>query len=467
MSLISKLPQIIVDGRKQWQNAQIPSDFEIDRYDNYDGIRKHSSLDSPCLDASGLNKLIQGDNLAICKYLSEAGYANRIKMIYIDPPFFSKADYNVNLKLKIDNKKTVPIIKQKAYTDSWENGMVEYLTMLASRLFAFRELLSDEGSIWVHLDWHGAHYVKILMDEIFGEENFINEIIWNYKSGGSTKKRFSRKHDTILFYSKTSDYYFEPQQEKSYNRKFKPYRFKGVKEYKDDKGWYTLVNMKDVWQIDMVGRTSAERTGYATQKPEALLSRIIESSTKEGHICADFFGGSGTMAAAAEKMGRRWISCDIGNLSTVNTLKRMTDAGSAFELIKAKSDVRSEVPITSDDVGVDGGIDVDVFVQNVQSSDSAHLIVKLTGYTLENNFEIPVDKKNRQLIDKILQTDWLQLIDYFAVDFDYDGKVFRPSVYASKEGDYITPQLETLSHTTGTMAVKAIDIFGNPSMKII
>lgn len=103
------------------------------------------------------------------------------------------------------------------------------------------------------------------MDEIFGEDNFVNEIIWHYKSGGSGKRHFSRKHDTILVYSKTKKYYFLPDKEKSYNRGFKPYRFKGVKEYKDDMGWYTMVTMKDVWNVDMVGRTSSERTGYATQ----------------------------------------------------------------------------------------------------------------------------------------------------------------------------------------------------------
>lgn len=457
MSLISRLPQIVADGKKEWDDAQIPSDFDVDKYDIYEGIDKRiSDSSTSVVSSSHMNKLMQGDNLSICKYLAQTGYTNRINLIYIDPPFFSKADYKANLKLKVDDKKSIPIIRQKAYTDSWENGMEEYLVMLTARLFAFKELLSDEGSIWVHLDWHGAHYVKIIMDEIFGEENFINEIIWNYKSGGSTKKRFSRKHDTILFYSKTSKYYFEPQQEKSYNRDFKPYRFKGVKEYKDDKGWYTLVNMKDVWQIDMVGRTSAERTGYATQKPEALLAQIIKSTTKEGDLCADFFGGSGTMAATAEKMGRQWLSCDIGNLSTINTLKRMIENGSNFELIRTLNNENKFAEI-----------DVDVYVEKVPASDSEHVVVKLKGYTLNKNFEIPVGKKDRKYIEDILSNDWLQLIDYYAVDFDYDGKVFRPSICTSKEDDYISPQIETLNHVSGTIAIKVIDIFGNTCIRIV
>ena len=161
--------------------------------------------------------------------------------------------------------------------------------MLASRLLLMRELLSDDGVLCLHLDWHASHYARVLLDEIFGSENFVNEIIWNYKSGGSTNKRFSRKHDNILIYSRTKKFKFRPQKEKSYNRGFKPYRFKGVEEFQDDIGWYTMVNMKDVWSIDMVGRTSAERTGYATQKPKQLINRIIEAFTDEGDIVADVF----------------------------------------------------------------------------------------------------------------------------------------------------------------------------------
>jgi hypothetical protein len=135
-----------------------------------------------------------------------------------------------------------PTIKPMAYDDHWKTGMEEYLKMLCVRFFLIKDLLSDEGCFWVHLDWHVVHYVKILLDEIFGEDNFVNEIIWNYKSGGTGKRNFSRKHDTLLFYSKSKKYYFNPLQEKSYNRGFKPYRFKGVQEYEDELGWYTEFN---------------------------------------------------------------------------------------------------------------------------------------------------------------------------------------------------------------------------------
>lgn len=205
--------------------------------------------------------------------------------------------------------------------------MKEYLTMLTARLFAMRELLSDTGCMWMHLDWHSVYYVKVIMDQIFGESNFINEVIWTYKSGGSSKRSFSKKHDTLLVYGKGKNYKFRPLTEKSYNRGMKPYRFKGVEEFCDDKGWYTLVNMKDVWSIDMVGRTSAERTGYATQKPEKLMERIIASCTDEGDLCADFFAGSGTLGAVCEKNGRRWLMCDEGGLAVADQIQEVGQPG--------------------------------------------------------------------------------------------------------------------------------------------
>ena len=213
-------------------------------------------------------------------------------MIYIDPPFFSKSDYTVNIKVGSSRKKLI-LAKNHAFTDRWEDGMEEYLRNMTVSLMLMKELLADAGSIFVHLDWHSSHYMKIILDQIFGESNFINEIVWNYKSGGVSSRYFARKHDVVLFYSKTKNYFFEVQKEKSYNRGLKPYHFKGVKEYKDEVGWYTLVNMKDVWQIDMVGRTSSERTGYATQKPEALLERIMNWPMQPAVIPTGIFSTGG------------------------------------------------------------------------------------------------------------------------------------------------------------------------------
>ncbi|HQC82295.1 MAG TPA: site-specific DNA-methyltransferase, partial [Bacillota bacterium] len=235
MSLIMKLPQIMDESRKAFEEIMAASG--AGRY-----VLKEYAGKGKMKDGFSENMLARGDNLHFMKFLiDEKDLLGKINLIYIDPPFFSKTHYGAEIKLRSDKVKNIPIMKQKAYKDTWEEGMEEYLRMLALRMMIIRELLSDEGCIWVHLDWHAVHYVKVLMDEIFGEKNFVNEVIWHYKSGGASKRRFARKHDTLLFYGKTEKYYFEPRKEKSYNREYKPYRFKGVKEYRDELGWYTMV----------------------------------------------------------------------------------------------------------------------------------------------------------------------------------------------------------------------------------
>jgi DNA modification methylase len=340
-----------------------------------------------------------------------------------------------------------------AYDDHWKTGMEEYLKMLCVRFFLIKDLLSDEGCFWVHLDWHVVHYVKILMDEIFGEDNFVNEIIWNYKSGGTGKRNFSRKHDTLLFYSKSKKYYFNPLQEKSYNRGFKPYRFKGVQEYEDELGWYTMVNMKDVWQIDMVGRTSAERTGYATQKPEQLLSRIIESCTREGDLCADFFSGSGTLAATAEKLGRRWIACDIGGIATAKCLKRLTKKDSRFTVISQKSDSQKDE------------LEVSVSVNEVIAGET-QVAVELTGYNMDPK-RIPVQGEEREIIKRFRRKDSLQLLEYWSVSFNYDGHTHQPQAAFSKEDHSIEKTCSWPGSDTGKISIRAIDVFGNSMLKVV
>ena len=277
------------------------------------------------------NTICLGDNLEYMIHLiKNKGMAGKLQLIYVDPPFFSSGKYQASIRLESEILGKSSLMKLEAYDDNWSKGMPQYLTMLTARIFAMKELLSDTGCIWLHLDWHGVYYAKVIMDQIFGESNFVNEIIWTYKSGGSSKKSFAKKHDTLLVYSKSKKYKFNPLREKSYNRGLKPYRFKGVEEFCDEVGWYTMVNMKDVWSIDMVGRTSAERTGYATQKPEKLMERIIASCTDEGDLCADFFAGSGTLGAVCEKMGRHWIMCDEGELSVSGQIHRLGKLRSKF-----------------------------------------------------------------------------------------------------------------------------------------
>lgn len=241
------------------------------------------------------------DNLEIMRSLAKSDFKGKFQMIYMDPPFYSGAKY---FSRRSDGSKKL------AYSDVWGSGLLEYLEMIAKRILIARELLSDDGLMWIHLDYRAVHYVKIIMDEIFGMENMVNEIVWGYRSGGASGRRFARKHDTILLYSKTKEYKFNPQKEKSYNRGALPYNFKGVREYEDENGWYTLVNMRDIWEIPMVGRTSGERTGYATQKPEELIRRMVLASTDVGDLCGDFFAGSGTLGAVCMGLGRSFVLCD-------------------------------------------------------------------------------------------------------------------------------------------------------------
>ena len=264
---------------------------------------------------------------------ADGGGVKLFNLIYMDPPYFTNRDRESNVRVRTPAGET--LVKAPAFSDTWkaakaaggvrEDPMEAYLAMLTPRLVAARELLAEDGSLWLHLDRRAVHYAKVMADVVFGGgDHLVNEVVWSYKSGGSSSRRFANKHDTLLFYAKAKrKYKFFPQDEKSYNRALKPYRFKGVKEYRDDYGWYTVVHMKDVWDIPMVGRTAAERTGYATQKPEALVERIVLSCTEKGDSCLDPFGGSGTLAAVCAKHGRRWASIDENPMAVEIAAKRL------------------------------------------------------------------------------------------------------------------------------------------------
>ena len=267
-------------------------------------------------------------------------------LIYLDPPFNSKANYNILFGTQKNGGNKDDLAQLTAFTDTWEwdaaaaqrvqlimnavdhpahrairafseiypdgSGMLSYLSYMAERIAGMHRLLKDTGSMYLHCDPTASHYLKLVMDEVFGKNNFRNEIIWGYKSGGASKKRWAKKHDVLFYYAKdAAQVYFQALKEKSYNRELKPYRFKGVDEYKDETGWYTLVNMKDIWQIDMVGRTSKERLGYPTQKPLALLKRIIQASSNQGDVVLDPFCGCGTTIEAAHLLKRKWVGIDI------------------------------------------------------------------------------------------------------------------------------------------------------------
>lgn len=402
------------------------------------------------------NLLALGDNLDFMHWLLESEHMEgRLDLIYIDPPFFSKADYAAEIRVHAGKNK-LPQMKQRAYHDTWGNGMEEYLRMLTLRLLFMKDLLKDTGAMWVHLDWHVVHYVKIILDEILGEENFINEVIWTYKSGGVSSRHFARKHDTLLYYAKSRDYYFSAQKEKSYNREYKPYRFKGVEEFEDELGWYTMVNRKDVWQIDMVGRTSSERTGYATQKPEQLLETILASCTREGDLCADFFCGSGTLAAAAEKMGRRWICCDKGSLAVTGTKRRLAKLGPSFSGLYGRGDIKHFTG--------NGKIRAEISLQDDGSSDTIALTVSLKSYRVASYAALALSEEQTAALKTMVRKDPLSLVDFWTVAIGCGGSVYRPELIICREkvGLKAVAEIPVKREDAAglTAAVKVWDVFG-------
>ena len=271
------------------------------------------------------NKLIWGDNLLVMGSLLEK-FAGKIDLIYIDPPFATGSDFSFETPVGGSGRrifKRQSIIEEKIYRDTWGSGNASYLKMMRNRLMIMRDLLSDNGSIYVHLDSRMMPLVRLLLDEIFGGEKRINEIIWFYKTGGMPEKLgWGRKHDNILFYAKIpSRARWNPQKEKSYL--MHNYGFSNIEILSDQQGQYTLVNCRDVFDIPALRGNQPERVDYPTQKPEALLERIINASSNAGDLVADFFCGSGTTLAVAEKLGRRWIGCDLGRWGIHVTRKRL------------------------------------------------------------------------------------------------------------------------------------------------
>ncbi|MCF0230726.1 MAG: site-specific DNA-methyltransferase [Enterococcus sp.] len=269
-----------------------------------------------------MNKIFWGDNIQVMSHLLK-DFRGKIDLIYIDPPFDSKADYKKKIKLRGKTASSdSSSFEEKQYGDIWTSD--EYLQFMYERLILCKELLSDTGSIYVHCDWHKSHFFRLLLDEIFGYDNFVNEIIWNYTSGGAGEKSFSRKHDTIYLYSKTKDYYFNKQTYKRYIDKSKGYDPR-IKYFKDSDGReYRLNIMTDVWSdIGIISPNGFERTDYPTQKPEDLIKRILETSTIEGNLVFDCFMGSGTTQAVAMKMNRRFLGADINLAAVQTTTKRL------------------------------------------------------------------------------------------------------------------------------------------------
>ena len=350
------LPRKDVSGFFRGQVPNIPNDF-------------NAALDG----GTWMNRLVYGDNLLTMQALlagdPQTGLPSlrgKVDLIYIDPPFDSKADYRTPITLPNANLEQKPtVIEQFAYADTWEEGTISYLKMIYPRLMLMKELLSKKGSIYVHIDWHIGAYVKIILDDIFEKDNFRNEIIWKrgtVKGAKAVGNQYARNHDMILYYSRSNDYvyhtqylpyteeYIKQRYTKDDNDGRGPYTDQAIgtrseeslKELEKDNRIFVTSNGKrrvkyylseakgialdDSWNdISEVNSMAKENVGYATQKPEPLLERIIKASSNEGDLVCDFFGGSGTTAAVAERLGRRWITCDIGKPAALVMRKRFID----------------------------------------------------------------------------------------------------------------------------------------------
>lgn len=296
------------------------------------------------------NKLIWGDNLLVMGSLLER-FAGKVDLIYIDPPFASGADFSFIAPvgdLDLRAIKEASIIEEKAYRDTWGAGLESYLMMMSQRLRIIKELLSGNGNLFLHCDWHVGHLIRSLLDEEFGPDRFVNEIVWHYynKFQGNVN-RFASNHDVIFWYRKGDKYSFKPLKEKRPEGMIKQLR----RVWDKDTG--TLVNVKgpdgkvlyqetdertmdDVWRLAMLQPADKnENVGFQTQKPKELVRRILEATTEPGDLIADFFCGSGTSAVAAEELGRRWLGCDLSRWAIHLSRKRMLEIENAkpFEIL--------------------------------------------------------------------------------------------------------------------------------------
>lgn len=282
------------------------------------------------------NKLIWGDNKFVLSSLQSGPLREEIeanggiKLIYIDPPFDVGSDFNTTIEIGDSSFEKAPtVLEEIAFRDTWGKGQDSFLAMIYDRLKLMHGLLADDGSIFVHCDYRLSGSLRIVLDEIFGKDNFRNEIIWFYPdTPGRSNNYFPRKHDSIFYFSKSNEHTFYADEVRveileASKERYKSVRKLGGKEYVGGVSADIGKVPEDVWRLSTVKGNAKESQGYPTQKPEKLLERIIKSVTKEGEIIADFFAGSGTTVSVAEKLNRKWLTSDIGRFSINTTRKRM------------------------------------------------------------------------------------------------------------------------------------------------
>ncbi len=348
------------------------------------------------------NLLIQADNRrAIAALLPR--FEGKVDLIYLDPPFATGGSFAM-----LGGGEGAEI---EAYSDQWEEGLGDYLSTMREQLALFRALLSPRGTIFLHCDWRVSHYLRCLLDQVFGAASFKNEIVWRYRRWPAKTRVFQKMHDVLFWYGKTpgDSHAWTPLYEglaastlATFGTKRQVADFSSGRRKPSQTDEETLgAPMADVWDIGIIAPIARERVGYPTQKPEALLRRVIEAASRPGDLVADFFAGSGTTLAVAEKLGRRFLGCDLGPLAVHTTKKRLlslrADAArtSSFAALEILAEARkTKAPEATFDVEI-GPLGVP-------------LGVKLT---------LPESAS----------------LDYWGVDWDHDGKTFRGGFHALRE----------------------------------
>ena len=332
------------------------------------------------------NRLIMGDNLSLMTALLPE-YEGRIHLIYADPPFFTNRKYSARIGRGEDSRKPVQWQLSDGYHDHWSD-LDSYLDFLYQRLAVMHHLLAPNGTIYLHLDWHADAYARLLLDEIFGADHLLNEIIWAYHGPSPIRSAFNRKHDTILVYVKNEHYTFNVDAVRE------PYNQNTVKTFNSSPkaGFGKMPDLErgkvpeDWWYFPVVARLHNERTGYPTQKPVALLERIVLASSNPGDIVADFFCGSGTTSFVAAKHGRKFLACDEKFRALHTTRSRLTALTAPFSLEYDTSFILPPSPAPK-------STKVHVLKESVSLDTRVHL-------------------------------------DYWEVDPDWDGKIFRSAAQA-------------------------------------
>jgi len=429
------------------------------------------------------NRLFWGDNLPLMRALLQE-FRGRIDLVYLDPPFNTGQEFRICRPLGDGAQRAV--VETPAYQDAWETGA--YLQMLHERLLVARDLLAETGSLVVHVDWRVGHLVQVVLDEVFGpgeragpgRAGFRNEIIWGYGGGGSTRNAYRRKHDNLFWYTRSDRWTFNPQ--------YRPYtegtRQRGLTAVKGPR--YALreegATLESWWTGPEVGKilspTARENLKYPTQKPEALLHRILQGHSNPGDLVADFFCGSGTTGAVAERLGRRWIMADASRQAALLSRKRL--AALQAELAASGQPFRAFDCYSGASCGCvgvwvcgcasvaqtrPGHGDARVVAELVPDAGSDST-VRLRDYRPELPEGAPAALRERA------ERDGLEFVEYWAVDWQYDGKVFCHQWHASRAAGRRGMALQSepyggpAGRVDGRPAVKVVDVFGNEMVAV-